>query len=198
MPMLARVFQAADAPVGGSQTGEPLPTDFARQPAGPSDICRGDRFSTRFPQTCPDPLSVPGGSREEALLPDTGKGHNRHPLSNRSCSQKCSLRTGQTRIARYRPGLGHLGSGLATWTAPQTCKRQVTLPIVPALELALHRPSMRGTTRVHRGDSVGPAHTPPQIKGLVMLLKRLNRHLDTVVVAGMRPPAGALRLRDDR
>jgi hypothetical protein len=29
---------------------------------------------------------------------------------------------------------------------------------------------------------VGPAHTTPQVKGLVMLLKRLNRHLDTVEV----------------
>ena len=33
---------------------------------------------------------------------------------------------------------------------------------------------------------------------LAALTRRPNRHLDTVSVRGRRPPAGALRLRDDR
>jgi hypothetical protein len=87
----------------------------------------GGSYLRILPGTDPDPLTVPGGQGRKPCCLTQAKDTNRHPRSSRSCSQKCSLRTGQTRIARYRPGLGHLGSGLATWTAPQTCNPLVNV-----------------------------------------------------------------------
>jgi hypothetical protein len=37
-----------------------------------------------------------------------------------------------------------------------------------------------------------------QVKAPIVVKRSLNRHLDMVVVAGMRPAAEAFRLRDDR
>jgi hypothetical protein len=45
----------------GSHRREPLPTDSAGQPTTAADVCGGERLSARLLQTCPDPLSVPGG-----------------------------------------------------------------------------------------------------------------------------------------
>jgi hypothetical protein len=39
---------------------------------------------------------------------------------------------------------------------------------------------MRGASRVYRGGSVEPADAAAQVTALVMILKGLNRHLDTV------------------
>jgi len=56
---------------------EPLPPDPARQPTTVSEHCGGERPSARLPQTCPNPLSVPGG---QGVADATGKGDQRTKL----------------------------------------------------------------------------------------------------------------------
>lgn len=57
---------------------------------------------------------------------------------------------------------------------------------------------MPGTAWVNAGQPVGPARTDPKVIASEALPEVLERHLGTVAVADIWPPAGALRLRDDQ